>query len=206
MSPRKALLACGVAAAFFYVLTDTVAAMLYPGYSLRDQAVSELFAIGAPTSPLVVALFSLSSLLLLAFAAGVWLSSSARRALRAMAVLFALSAVNGLALWTLFPMHMRGQARTLTDQMHLILSANPFVILSLVAALIVFTGAFRFYTIATILLVMIPAVLAFQLAPALDADEPTPWLGLLERIAQYGYEIWQVLLAIVLWRKAGAAH
>jgi len=49
-------LLCGIAAAVIYVLTDVAAAASYPGFSYADQAVSELFAIGAPTSHFAVAL------------------------------------------------------------------------------------------------------------------------------------------------------
>jgi hypothetical protein len=71
---RSVLLICGIGAALSYVATDIVAGTVYSGYSFTDQAVSELFAIGAPTSRFVVPLFSLSSLLLAAFALGVWIS------------------------------------------------------------------------------------------------------------------------------------
>jgi hypothetical protein len=66
-------LSCGVLAPVVYVATDALASILYPGYSFLEQAVSELFAIGAPTSRWVAPLFSLSSVLLLAFVVGVWL-------------------------------------------------------------------------------------------------------------------------------------
>lgn len=65
-SVMKLCLSCGIGAAVVYVATDLIAAAIYPGYSFSDQAVSELFSIGAPTSTLVVPLFSLSSALLLA--------------------------------------------------------------------------------------------------------------------------------------------
>ncbi len=115
-----------------------------------------------------------------------------------MAIMFALSGLTALVLWNVFPMHMRGAARTLTDQMHLILSANPFVLLSLVASVVAFRGLLRTYSIATVVVVLAPAAFAFQLAPALDAQQPTPWLGLAERIAQYGYGLWQAFLALTL--------
>ena len=47
-------LTCGVLAPMVYVITDKFAGLGYPGYSFTAQAVSELFAIGAPTSHLVV--------------------------------------------------------------------------------------------------------------------------------------------------------
>ena len=53
MQPRishKALLACGILASLTYVVTDIIASLRYPGYNFIDQTISELFAIGVPTS------------------------------------------------------------------------------------------------------------------------------------------------------------
>lgn len=202
MTP-KLLLICGIVAPLVYAGTDILAGLLYPGYSFRSQAVSELFAIGAPTSRLVVPLFSLGSLLALAFAVGVWRSAGERRGLRAMAVLFAIGAVNGLVLWNFFPMHMRGATRTFTDTMHLILAANPAVPLSLVLGTFAFRKGFRFYSMGSIVVLVVLAGLSFSYAPLLDANEPTPWLGLTERASQWSYYIWQVAFAVLLLRSEG---
>ena len=195
---RSVLLICGIVAAVSYVATDIVAGILYQGYSFTDQAVSELFAIGAPTSRIVVPLFSLSSLLLAAFAVGVWMSSRANRFLRLAAAMFGGSALIGVVLWNFFPMHMRGAASSFTDTMHLILATNPCVLLSIAFCIAAFRNWFRFYTVATILILLLTAVLAFLYAPELQANQPTPGLGLYERIAQYAYELWQVTLASIL--------
>ena len=204
---RPALLMCGIMAALCYVATDIAGAFLYSGYSFADQAVSELFAIGAPTSRIVVPLFTLSSLLLLAFALGVWLSSGHSRLLRLIAAMFAGSALIGVALWNFFPMHMRGAEPTFTDTMHLILATNPFVLLSIALAVAAFRGRFRVYTVATIVILLLPAGFAFQYAPEVQANQPTPGLGLGERIGQYGYAVWQSVLAIVLLRRrSGEVH
>jgi len=198
---RAVLLTCGIMAALCYVATDIAGAVLYSGYSFTDQAVSELFAIGAPTSRIVVPLFTLSSLLLMAFALGVWLSSGHSRLLRLMSAMFAGSAIVGAVLWNFFPMHMRGEQPTFTDTMHLILATNPFVLLSIALAVAAFRGWFRIYTVTTIVILLLPAVFAFQYAPEVQANLPTPGLGLGERVAQYAYALWQSALAIVLLRQ-----
>jgi len=200
LSATKLLLICGIVNPVVYAGTDILAGARYPGYSFRSQAVSELFAVGAPTSGLVVPLFSLGSLFFLAFAWGVWRWAGERRSLRAMAVLFAVAAVNGLVLWNFFPMHMRGAPRTLTDTMHLILAANPSVTLSLLVAAIAFRRWFRLYSIASLIVLVALASLSFSYAPHIDAGEPTPWLGVTERIAQWTYYVWQVVLAGMLLR------
>jgi hypothetical protein len=84
--------------------------------------------------------------------------------------------------------------------MHLILATNPFVLLSIAFGVAAFHGRFRFYTVATILVLLVSAVFAFRYAPALQANQPTPGLGLGERVAQYAYELWQAALALVLLR------
>jgi hypothetical protein len=193
------LLVCGVLAPFVYIGTDIVAGLRYPGYSFSAQAPSELFAIDAPTSRLVVPLFSLSSALLVAFAFGVWRVSGGTRALHRLALFVAANGIDSLVLWQ-FPMHMRGAPTTFSDTMHLILAINPFVLLSITFAVAAFRNWFRFYSIITILIVVALAVLAFSYVPAAAANQPTSWLGLSERSAQYVHHLWHAVLAIVLLR------
>ena len=200
---RKVLLICGIVAPLIYVATDILAGTLYPGYSFTSQAVSELFAIGAPTSSLVVPLFTVSSLLLVPFAFGVWKSSAAagrNRALRIMALMIIGNAVTSLILWNFFPMHMRGAEMTFTDTMHVILAINPFVPLTVVLGIVAFRNWFRFYSIGTILMMIVLSILGFMYVNEFAAQQPTPWVGLYERISQYGTMLWVAVLAIVLLR------
>jgi hypothetical protein len=116
---------------------------------------------------------------------------------------FAAGAVDALVLWNGFPMHRRGDPHTATDTMHLLLAANPFVPLGMIVGASAFRGWFRTYTLGTLALLLVLAAFAFSYAPALAANEPTPWLGLSERVGQYGYGVWEAVLAAVLWRTAG---
>jgi hypothetical protein len=198
----KVLLICGIIAPLLWIGTDILAGILYAGYSFTSQAISELFAIGAPTSGLVVPLFTVYDLLLVAFALGVWVSASRNRALCVMALMVVGNAVNGLVLWNFFPMHMRGVEATFTDTMHLILASTgvTFAMLAVGLGVAAFRNWFRFYTIGTILILIVPAILGFMYAPQVGANQPTQWLGLTERISTFGYLQWQVVLAIVLLR------
>ncbi len=200
-SLRTGLLICGIASSALYPAADIYAAALYPGYSYTDQAVSELFAIGAPTSRLVVVLFTLSSALLLLFATGVWISAGGLRVRVVLAVMIAGNALDSLVLWNFFPMHMRGVTPTLTDTMHGLLAINPFVLAAIVAGAVAFRGWFRFYSIATIAIALVLAILGFSHAVAVMANQPTPGLGLTERGAQYANACWLTVLAIVLVRE-----
>ncbi len=197
---RKALLTCGICSSLLYPFTDILAGVLYKGYSFNEQAVSELFAIGAPTSHIVVPLFTLSSALLLVFAMGVWLCSGKIRILRVLAIMICGNAVNSLVLWNFFPMHMRGVEITFTDTMHAIFAINPFILVSIVLGAVAFKNWFRFYSIATIILLLLPAVMAFSYINLVTTNQPTPWLGVTERISQYGHQLWHAILAVMLLR------
>jgi hypothetical protein len=199
----KVLLICGIVAPLLFVGTDIIAGTLYADYSFTDQAVSELFAIGAPTSLLVVPLFTVYSVLLVAFAFGIWMSAAAagrNRALRVLALMMIVNAVNGLVLWNFFPMHMRGAEMTFTDTMHVTLAGVGalFGVLTVGLGVASFRNWFRFYSIGTILILLVPGILAFLYVPEVGGNQPTPWLGLTERISIYGNTVWQLVLAIVL--------
>lgn len=163
-----------------------------------------MFAIGAPTSQMVVTLFTLSSILFIAFAFGIWLSSDGKRMLQALSVMIFGNAVNSLILWNFSPMHMRGVQPSFTDTMHGILAINPFVLISIVLGAIYFRNWFRYYSIATILRLLIAAVLAFPKALLVFENQPTPGLGITERVSQHGHQLWHAILAILFLYRHGS--
>src|SRR5262245_27986610 len=79
---QSLLLTAGILSAFVYIATDLIAASRYPGYSIADQAISELSAIGAPTQDLWTAMMPAFGIFLVAFSVGVIRMSSQNRALR----------------------------------------------------------------------------------------------------------------------------
>ena len=161
----------------------------------------ETFPFHSGWSLLVVPLFTLSSTLVAVFAFAVWASAGHSRALRWLAAMIFANAVNTVVLWNVFPLHMRGVAPTFTDAMHLVLAVNPFVLLSIVFGIVAFKGSFRVYSAVTVLVLVLPAVFSFSYITAVAANLPTPGMGLAERVAQYGYQFWQALLAVVLMRE-----
>jgi hypothetical protein len=195
------LLGCGILGSLLYPLTDLVAGNLYKGYSFNEQTVSELFAIGAPTSRLVVILFTISSLLFIAFGLGIWLISDNSRILRVLSLMIFGNAINSLLLWNFFPMHMRGIQPAFTDMMHGILAVNPFVLASLVLGAVYFKNWFRYYSIATILLLLIMVAFAVPKALLVYENKPTPGLGIMERTSQYGHQLWHAVLAVMFLYK-----
>lgn len=194
------LLLCGVLSSLMYVAANVLGAMSWPGYSSVSQTISELSAIDAPSRTVFVALGLAYDVLLIAFAIGVWRSAGRRRGLRVTAAL--LLAIGALGFfWP--PMHLRGTVTTLTDTMHVVFAS----VVSLFILLAVGFGAgasgrrFRLYSIATIGGLLVFGALSFREGPKVAADQPTPWLGLLERINLGLYLAWVVVLAVVLLRE-----
>jgi hypothetical protein len=60
---------------------------------------------------------------------------------------------------------------------------NAFIPLSIRLGVVGFKKWFRFYSIVTIVMLLLPAILAFLYVPQIGANQPTPWLGLAERIS-----------------------
>jgi hypothetical protein len=203
---QRWLLACGIVGAILYPLADIVGTTRYPGFSYRDQAVSELFAIGAPTSKLVVLLFSISSTLLLLFAIGIWMSANGRRSMKWLAAMMALNALDALVLWNFFPMHMRGSQPTFTDMMHGLLAVDPFLLAAVVLGAVAFRGSFRVYTVTTILFTSVLAMMGFSYVTAVFAGQPTPWMGATERASQYATNLWYAMFAVQLLRERRSAQ
>ena len=129
---RRRLLVCGIISPVLYIGTGILAAtMLYEGYSYTAQQVSELSAIGAPKRPLWVAMTSVWTALVIAFAIGVWLSSGPERSLRVTAVLLSTFGLVGL-LWVLFaPMQPRGTTGLAGDLNHLVFAGVQILVMVL---------------------------------------------------------------------------
>ena len=59
---------------------------------------------------------------------------------------------------------------------------------------------FRLYSIATTVILVACGALTGTEAPQLQANLPTPWIGVWERISIFVYMLWQGVLAINLMR------
>jgi hypothetical protein len=199
---RKILLGCGIVSSVLYVATVVLAPGRWEGYSSSSQTVSELIAINAPTSGLVVPLFLTYSLLVIAFGMGVWASAGRKLALRVAAVGLSGKEVLGFVVTLFFPIHLRGVEGTLTDTMHAILTVVGvlFMLLAIGFGAAAFGKRFRIYSIATFLMLVVGGVLTGLDQPNLEPNLPTPWMGVWERINIYAYMLWVVVLAIALLR------
>jgi len=196
---RDILLVCGILSSVLYVGADIVAAMSWHSYSYTSQSISELFAIGSPTK-LIFALVPYTSLVI-AFGIGVWWSAGGKRTLRTTGILlFAYGIASQVG--SHFPMHQRGATGSLTDTMHIVLT----IVLVLLVFLFIAFGAtaagtwFRFYSIGTIVTLLVFGALAGLQGPRIAANLPTPYLGITEPVNAYSAMLWVLVLGLVLLR------
>jgi hypothetical protein len=204
---RNVLLLCGAASAPFYVSLDLLASLLHDGYSITDQQISELSAVGATTRSLWLALSPVYSVLVFAFGIGVWTLAGGKRALRVVGACAVGVGLTGIG-WPFAPMHQRevlaAGGATFSDTVHLILSGlnTVFFFVSIAFGAATLGKRFRLYSIATFVAVLVFGGLNALAAPKLADNEPTPWAGIYERIAVEGSMLWYSVLAVALLRSA----
>ena len=198
---RKILLICGIVSSVLYIAMNVFVPMQWQGYSSASQTVSELSAVGAPTRSLWVPLGIAYTLLVAVFGWGVRASARRNRPLRIAGGLLVADGVIGLA-WP--PMHLRevlaAGGATLTDTMHIVF-AMVTVFLMLLAmgfGAAAFGKRFRLYSIATMVILFACGALTVPDAPNIQANLPTPWVGVWERINIGVFLLWVVVLATML--------
>ena len=196
---RQAMLACGLVYAVLYPLVnDAIAATLYDGYSRTSQAVSELSAVGAAPRPFLMAVGPVFSLLQIGFGVGVWQSAQGKVSLR---VAGALMVGHGAMsfLWVFAP--------TSADTMHLVLAAGTglFVAAYVAVFAIGFGWVFRVYSVLTLAVALVFGRLSAQV-DKIQAGDPTPYLGLLERIGIGAWLLWMAVASVMLLRRSRAEH
>jgi len=202
---RKALLAGGIISSILYAAMTAFSPLWWAEYDSASQTISELSAVGAPTRPMWIRLGVLYTLLVIGFGWGVMESAGGNRPLRVVGGLMLAYGSLGI-LWPFAPMHLRetlaAGGATWNDTMHVAL-ASVTVVLMLIA---IGVGAaalgprFRVYSIASLVILLTFGVLTFLDAPRVQANLPTPWVGVWERINVGVFLLWIVVLATALLR------
>jgi hypothetical protein len=92
-----------------------------------------------------------------------------------------------------------------SDTLHLIFSALTvlFMALSVGFSAAAFGRRFRYFAIAALAVMLGFGGLTAAYVDAVEADLPTPWLGVWERISIIGYLAWVVGLTLLCWRRVG---
>jgi hypothetical protein len=202
---QRTLLCCGIAASVLYSLM--MMTISYKGYHLTSQTVSELSAIGAPTRPLWLILGVIYQILMTGFGIGIWISAGQDTKLRITGVLIILAYGAAGFLWPFAPMHQRealasGNGNNV-DNLHIILGiitvCSDLLILALGAASL--TKRFRNYSICTFIVLIVFGVLTGMDGPKIGENQPTPWVGVWERINILAFLTWTAVLGTILLRK-----
>jgi len=202
---QKTLLVCGIVSSLLYVAINIIVAMEWKAYDSASQTVSELSAIGAPTRTLWMVLAMAYTLLMIAFAVGVWKSAGENRRLRIAGGLMIVYGALGI-LWPFAPMHLRetlaAGGGTFSDTMHIALAVVTQLIylLALGFAAASLGKRFRIYSIATFIVLLVFGVLTFLDSPGIATNQPTPLIGVWERIDIGVFLLWVVVLATILLR------
>ena len=202
----KVLLTCGIAYGVLYVVAnDVVAATIFDGYSRVDQAISELSGTDAASRPFLTAILPLFTLVVIGFGTGVWKAAQQSRALRVTGAILVAQGIM-FPLWLLFPMTSRAQmvqeTTAANDVGHLILGALAilFIIAEMGFSAAVFGKRFRLFSVAMAVTVLVFGAVTGMLSSDITAGDPTPWMGIVERISYGAWLLWMGVLAVVLLR------
>jgi Protein of unknown function (DUF998) len=109
-------------------------------------------------------------------------------------------------LWPFATKHQRdvlaAAGATWSDTAHVVLGGVTVFLMFLAIGFgaAAFGKRFRLYSIATMVVLLGFGGLTFLEAPRLQANLPTPWIGLWERINISVFLLWVVMLGAVLWR------
>jgi hypothetical protein len=201
---RKFLLVCGILSSLLYIGMNVLIPMHYDGYNYASQVVSEISAIGAPTRQMWVMWGTVYGVLVMAFGWGVRMSAGSSRALRIVGVLIILHAIFGF-FWP--PMHQRevlaAGGGTISDTLHIAWTfvTIPLFLLEIGLGATAFGKVFKWYSILSIIVIILFGMITGFDSPAMEADLPTPLIGVWERINIAGYMVWLLVFAVLLLRK-----
>jgi hypothetical protein len=102
-------------------------------------------------------------------------------------------------------MHLRGAGFTLTDSLHIVWTMVSILLtllaMGFAAAAVGVGPRFRRYCVATMVVLVLAGAMTGVYAPRVQANLPTPWAGVWERISAGVWMLWLVVLAIALLRR-----
>jgi hypothetical protein len=204
---RRALLASGLASSLLYPAIDLLAGLSYEGYSFYSQTISELGAIGAPHPPWLLPVFLTYTLLVVTFAVAVILEGRGgnRKVGRIGWMLLGYMVVGSGT--SIFPVHVRGTAVFADELPHIVtgLAAIAVIVATMAAGSVALGKGFRNFSWTMIATLLLFGALTVPFGMKLAAREPTPGIGVVERLAYYSIIVWIAGLSVALLRRAKPA-
>ena len=203
------MLLCGIISSVYYIVINIITPTHYPGYQIDAQTVSELSAIGAPSRKIWVLLCSFYSFLIIVFGMGIYVITEGNKRMKLIGALMFFYGVSGF-FWP--PMHQReviaaGNA-TITDTLHLVFAGLTVVLMMTMIGLGVFSlgKKFRMYSILSIVALIIFGTLTGIDSKNISTGQPTPMIGIWERINISIFMIWVSVLSVDLLRSKKAVE
>ena len=200
---RKALLATGVVSSLLYGAIDLIAGLRYDGYSFYSQTISELAAVGAPKPSFLAPLFLTYVALMVAFGVGVLMEgvrNNKRLATVGALLLLYMLVGSGTGI---FPIHVRGTAQFSDELPHIVsgLAAITVMFVAMSVGANALGRRFRRFTWTMVATLLWFTALTVPFGIDLARGEPTPGMGVAERIAYYAMLTWVAVLSVALLRR-----
>jgi hypothetical protein len=191
---QKILLSCGILAPLLYLVTDLLIGKLIRGYSFSAQSMSELGAAGSPMRPPFVSLTLVASVLMIAFAVGVWRAMVPAILPCIVAGLILGNAVAGLVATLFFPNRFGVRPEFGTPGVLLMFLSVLCFVLAMIFGAVAFHGWMRILSIAIPAAYVLLAILRF----ATNSSSAAVLIGAQERTMAYSFLVWVTALAIHL--------
>jgi hypothetical protein len=198
------LLHTGILSSVLFCLMNIFIPLLWKEYSSFSQTVSELSAIDSPTRPVWVPFGWLYVALIMTFGFVISKMSDGNRSLRMTGILLILYGFVSLV-WP--PMHLREVlavgGKSITDTLHILCTIITVLIMILAMSFgaKAFGKSFRNYSVVTIFILFFFGMLTARLAPLLELNQPTPWMGVFERINITVFLIWISVLNVLILKE-----
>ena len=203
----RPLLLTGVAAPLLYAFTVIWGATLFPGYSHLAHPISSLTQAGRDGAAGLVSLFVIYNVLVIVFGiSGISLSLGQRRWIASFSFLIA-TGIAGL-LMVPFPQDPIGAPMSTSGVVHIVLAAiESFGSMGAIGAAALASRSapgqkpMSVFSFACLAVVFVSGGLA-----AVGIGAGWAYAGLLERITIGGFELWLLVTAAMLFRRAVIAH
>ena len=199
MNVFQILAICGMLSPIVYTVMWILGGILQPDYSHIRDDISSLFAVGAPNKGLMQSFVIVSSVLLFVFYTGLHEGMSDGGGSIVGPILFLTSSVLGILVALFFPLDAGGEIITLRGKMHLILviESGLLTIAGMVALwfrlqLVEVWSAFATYS-------LISAIISLILVIISGIFIKSKYRGLLERLGVYPYQIYYLVLSLMVF-------